>query len=69
MMCIINLGISEMEAAQHGGKDKAAMNDLSDLRVWAQGSSNILAHTGLGLGQLPGKKRDLNIGKTWGRVE
>ena len=46
-----------MQAAQHGGKDKAAMNDLSDLRVLAQGSSNILAHTGLGLGQLPAKKR------------
>ena len=44
-----------MRAAQHGGIYKAAMNDLSDLRVWAQGSSNILAHTGLGLSQLPEK--------------
>ena len=41
------------------------MNDLSDLRVWAQGSSSILAHTGLGLKQLSGKKRDLSIGKIW----
>ena len=46
-----------MQAAQHGGKDNAAVNDLNDLRVLAQGSSNILAHTELGLGQLPAKKK------------
>ena len=51
----IILGIPKMQAAQHGGKDKADMNDLSDLRVLAQGSSNILAHIGWEAQQLPGK--------------